>query len=208
MTFFFSRHPFLRFSALAYFPILQMMTPIPIILFLHTIHPYIYTHMLLSRFYILLCALVTVDTAYTIYFFLIHHCTNGLSSLHIFVHHCTFCASLHTKTSPARLDKSKPERSLANGLHVDKRLQKSIYLSHRACLINKGRPIGYSNRLFWSPHHRHPQYLLLLDIALRVLRSHGPQPNELHLVSNLQFIGVNPGGLGGRDPPEFGQGGR
>ena len=57
--------------------------------------------MLFSRFCTLLCALVTVDIAYTIYFFLIHHCTNSLSSLHIFVHHCTFCASLHTKTSPA-----------------------------------------------------------------------------------------------------------
>jgi len=31
----------------------------------------------------------------------IHHCKNNLSSLHIFVHHCTFCASLHVKTSPA-----------------------------------------------------------------------------------------------------------
>src|SRR6218665_2023320 len=26
----------------------------------------------------------------------------SLSSLHIFVHHCTFCASLHVKTSPAK----------------------------------------------------------------------------------------------------------
>src|SRR6218665_3961691 len=59
-----------------------------------------HTHMLFSRVCTLLCALVTVDTAYTIYFVLIHHCTNSLSSLHIFVHHCTFCASLHTKTSP------------------------------------------------------------------------------------------------------------
>ena|SRR6218665_57600 len=30
----------------------------------------------------------------------IHHCKNTLSSLHIFVHHCTFCASLHVKTCP------------------------------------------------------------------------------------------------------------
>src|SRR6218665_2569200 len=74
--------------------------PIPISCALYT--PYIHTHMLFSRFYTLLCALVTVHTAYTIYFFLIHHCTNSLSSLHIFVHHCTFCASLHTKTSPAK----------------------------------------------------------------------------------------------------------
>src|SRR6218665_827622 len=33
----------------------------------------------------------------------IHHCKSSLSSLHIFVHHCTFCASLHVKTCPVRL---------------------------------------------------------------------------------------------------------
>src|SRR6218665_4049439 len=62
-----------------------------------------HTHMLFSRSYTLLCALETAHTPYTIYFALIHHCTNSLSSLHIFVHHCTFCASLYTKTSPAIL---------------------------------------------------------------------------------------------------------
>src|SRR6218665_2540529 len=31
---------------------------------------------------------------------LIHHCKSNLSSLHIFVNHCTFCASLHVKTCP------------------------------------------------------------------------------------------------------------
>src|SRR6218665_3017241 len=66
--------------------------PIPISCALYT--PYIHTHMLFSRFYTLLCALVTVHTAYTIYFFLIHHCTNSLSSLHIFVHHCTLKQAL------------------------------------------------------------------------------------------------------------------
>src|SRR6218665_1287342 len=69
--------------------------------FLHTIPPYMHTHMLFSLSYTLLCALETAHTAYTISFALIHHCTNSLLSLHIFVHHCTFCASLHTKTSPA-----------------------------------------------------------------------------------------------------------
>src|SRR6218665_2316241 len=29
------------------------------------------------------------------------HCTNSLSSLYISIHHYTFCASLHVKTSPA-----------------------------------------------------------------------------------------------------------
>ena len=28
------------------------------------------------------------------------HCTNSLSSLHILIHHCTFCALLHVKISP------------------------------------------------------------------------------------------------------------
>src|SRR6218665_3908893 len=28
-----------------------------------------------------------------------HYCTNSLSSLHFSSHHCTFCASLHYKTS-------------------------------------------------------------------------------------------------------------
>src|SRR6218665_614057 len=81
-----------------------MMNPIPILCTLYSIHPlytYMHTNMLFSRFCTLLCALVTVHTAYTIYFILIHHCTNSLSSLHFFVHHCTFCASLHTETSPA-----------------------------------------------------------------------------------------------------------
>src|SRR6218665_938526 len=83
-----------------------MMTPISYIYCLHTIHPLtpcilVYTPACcFSRFYTLLCALVTVNTTYANYFFLIHHYTNSLSSLHIFVHHCTFCASLHTKTSP------------------------------------------------------------------------------------------------------------
>src|SRR6218665_2176755 len=79
--------------------------------------PYIFTHYTplvytptccFSRFYTLLCALVTVNTTCAIYFFLIHHCTNSLSSLHIFVHHCTFCASLHTKTSPALWTNCRP----------------------------------------------------------------------------------------------------
>src|SRR6218665_271180 len=71
-----------------------MMTPISYCL--HSIHPLytqLHTHMLFSRFCTLLCALVTVNTAYTFYFFLFHHCTNSLSSLHIFLRHCTFCAS-------------------------------------------------------------------------------------------------------------------
>src|SRR6218665_3996486 len=88
-------------SALPYFHILHMMNLF--LFFAHYTPLYMHTHMLFSRFYTLLCALETVHTAYTIYFVLINHCTNSLSSLHIFVHHCTFCASLHTKTSPKSL---------------------------------------------------------------------------------------------------------
>jgi len=50
--------------------------------------------------------LSTVNTA-IFYFFppstpssYIRHCKNTLSLLHIFVHYCTFCASLHVITSP------------------------------------------------------------------------------------------------------------
>src|SRR6218665_159363 len=56
--------------------------------------------MLFFHFYTLISTLVTVNTIYAFYFFLLDHCTNSLLSLHIFVHHCTFCASLHVRTSP------------------------------------------------------------------------------------------------------------
>src|SRR6218665_306170 len=78
------------------------MTPISCCLHTHyRLHPLYKLYTLtccFSRFYTLLCALETVNTTYAIYFLLIHHCTNSFSSLHIFVHDCTFCASLHTKT--------------------------------------------------------------------------------------------------------------
>src|SRR6218665_1573500 len=40
------------------------------------------------------------------YFFRIHRCKNSLSSLHISVHHCTFCASLHVKTIEALFERT------------------------------------------------------------------------------------------------------
>src|SRR6218665_3497029 len=47
-------------------------------------------------FYTFLClALCSRNNKYSV-----NHLFLLLSSLHIFVHHCTFCASLHTKTSP------------------------------------------------------------------------------------------------------------
>src|SRR6218665_3519183 len=77
-----------------------MMNPNLFLFFAHYTPLYAHPHAVFAFIYTLLCALETVHTAYTIYFVLIHHCTNSLSPLHIFVHHCTFCASLHTKTSP------------------------------------------------------------------------------------------------------------
>ena len=47
-----------------------------------------------------------INTKYTYFFhhspspYYIHHCKNILSSLHIFIHHCTFRASLHVRTCP------------------------------------------------------------------------------------------------------------
>src|SRR6218665_153299 len=90
MTFFLSRHLFFMISVFPYFHILHIMNPI----FCTLYTPYMHTHILFSRFSNLLFALVTLDTAYTIYFILIHHCTNSLSSLHIFVHHCTLKQAL------------------------------------------------------------------------------------------------------------------
>src|SRR6218665_1882199 len=92
-----------------------------------------HTQMLFSRFCTLLCALVTVTTAYTIYFFLIHHCTNSLSSLHIFVHHCTFCASLHTKTSPERPLSLCPDDDVR--LYSSGRPTDPIMSFHQNCIV-------------------------------------------------------------------------
>jgi len=38
----------------------------------------------------------------------IHHCKNTLSSLHISVHHCTFCALLHVITCPGSRETFAP----------------------------------------------------------------------------------------------------
>src|SRR6218665_1895779 len=107
--------------------------------FWHTIPPYMHTHVLFSRFCTLLCALVTVDTAYTISFVLIHHCTNSLSSLHIFVHHCTFCASLHTKTSTYIIH------------YIDLKSREECFISFRFCFSNGLISSIMSTRI--SPSH-------------------------------------------------------
>ena len=106
MTFFSHRpflYDFLAFRIFSYFT-LQMTPPIPIFCTLYTpcirpIYSCVHTHMLFSRFCTLLAALVTVDTAYTIYFFLIHHCTAFHHSTFSFitahfVHHCTLKQAL------------------------------------------------------------------------------------------------------------------
>ena len=67
---------------------------IGLMLFMHPI----LTNYLSSRFTPNFLLFIPVNTQ--AYFFVIHQCKNSLSSLHIFVHHCTFCASLHVKTSP------------------------------------------------------------------------------------------------------------
>src|SRR6218665_2640330 len=47
------------------------------------------------------------------YIFRVHHYKNSLSPLHIFIHHCTFCPSLHVKTSPgACLSEEKAAQEL------------------------------------------------------------------------------------------------
>src|SRR6218665_1354686 len=57
----------------------------------YTLYPIFYT------FYPYVLTLRTHE----FYFFAIHHCKNSHhSSLHIFVHPCTLCASWHVKTSP------------------------------------------------------------------------------------------------------------
>src|SRR6218665_3876162 len=68
-----------------------------------------------------------VHTTYAIYF-LIHHCTNSLSPLHIFVHHFTFCASLHTKTSPVvfMLRKCPVFREEHHGLDCSRDVNKDL----------------------------------------------------------------------------------
>src|SRR6218665_1671355 len=83
----------------------------PIVFTLYT--PCMHTYILFSRFYTLLSTLVTVNTKYTFYFFLLHHCTLSFITAH-FVHHCTLkqalalptavlilCWSLHAKALQA-----------------------------------------------------------------------------------------------------------
>src|SRR6218665_998831 len=79
---FFSHRPFLLFSTLpcftdddSYFLFFPHYTPLT---------PCIHNGMLFFTFLRLaLYALVRVNDTYAVYFFLIHHCTNSLSSLHI-----------------------------------------------------------------------------------------------------------------------------
>ena len=46
------------------------------------------------------------------------HCPNSLLSLHISIHHCTFCASLHVKTSPVCYSHSSSFKLMTRGIHL------------------------------------------------------------------------------------------
>ena len=57
------------------------------------------------------------------------HCTNSLSSLHTLSHHCTFCASLHVKTSPALCD------DLSAYVHISKVLESCARSLYAPCIL-------------------------------------------------------------------------
>jgi len=69
-------------------------------------------------------------------------CTNNLSSLHISSHHCTFCASLHVKTSPALVHItiviSKNSKAQLESQAKGTSLSSSIASGQRSCA--KGSP--------------------------------------------------------------------
>src|SRR6218665_2624364 len=63
------------------------------------------------------------------YFVMVHHYKNSLLSLHTFIHHCTFCASLHVKTSPeerARERKKEREKGKKKGKKGKGKKEKEI----------------------------------------------------------------------------------
>src|SRR6218665_708507 len=68
----------------------------------------IYCFRISTSYFLLSSHTPFISSLFLLNSFLIHHCTNSLSSLHIFVHHCTFCASLHVKTSPDLRSPSRP----------------------------------------------------------------------------------------------------
>src|SRR6218665_1649971 len=117
--------------------------------------------MLFSRFRTFLCALVTVNTVYTIYFFLIHHCTNSLSSLHIFVHHCTFCALLHTKTSPDYAHTNHRFKQLGilkfqqinrylRGIFMYKAINKLLPIMFQSFFVRRDEEYDHYTRASWN----------------------------------------------------------
>ena len=85
--------------------------------------------MLFSRFYTLLSALITVNTIYAFYFFLLHHCTFLFITAH-FVHHCTL------------------EQALLEGRYFDS--IKSI-LKQMQCRIWMNKKPGTTSDEFWAP---------------------------------------------------------
>src|SRR6218665_652061 len=90
MTFFKSSTFFSEFQALH----IILLYTLHLFHFIYTLYPS-YTH-LHPIFPFLHLTFYSRNNKYHIHLLFFHH----LSSLHIFVHHCTFCVSLHVKTSP------------------------------------------------------------------------------------------------------------
>src|SRR6218665_3958475 len=112
-----------------------------------------HTHMLFYTF--LHIALCSRNTKYSVnHLFLLN------SSLHIFVHHCTFCASLHTKTSPGGGDGPcirpplvrelmlSDARESTNG--VKKGVIKELFFEIGFFLVKKGSYMTFHTVKIWK----------------------------------------------------------
>ena len=133
------------------------------------------------------------------YFFVIRHCKNSLSSLHIFVHHCTFCASLHVKTSPGQY-RAWPTTPLVITIIVPIVI---TLINSRACFKKNSwlhisterfpssliwpklrKKFHFISKKFWWPFFCHrPQV-----VVSSMLFPNFPQQNPLFLSSFLFFI--------------------
>src|SRR6218665_2068115 len=80
---------------------------------------------------------VTKSSVSSFYFFIIHHCKHSFSLMHIFVHHCTFCASLHVKTSYSWEDEA-PRCGLASRFFISPTYENEVHFSLN-CLIRRIR---------------------------------------------------------------------
>src|SRR6218665_2176952 len=96
-------------------------------------------------FYISRCILL--HTSFR--FFIILHYKKRLSSLHIFVHHCAVCTSLHVKTSPVKTPKHHHITPILKKLHwlkIPERIEyKAISLTYNT--LQSSQP-SYLRQLF------------------------------------------------------------